>query len=339
MLCLLVCLLSGLLLAQTPYYRDTLEVEIGDGAKVLFLAQDAEDFEAIDRYDLNFIFDELWDRRQKGATGIAELSTGQLLRLEDYQPAKDVEEEVVTPSRRSFYFNVSTNVSMGRGMLTFSDPFFFPSDLNNQLILEVLSDFRPALGYEISLGTDLYIKRRNREPFRINTAFGLSNTLYQLDNFRLQRLYVNTLEGPQLSSQEIAQISARNMGVSVDRKISMFQLFLDIVPTFRIAKDKKNRPFTYGVGPKLGMLIRDGGRGKLIVPVPLYIWGNTLINLERQRMQYALVNQFKYRSLHLFLHVYPRAYSTTTSSLINVLGDDFPRVNPSLWTTGVTIGI
>jgi hypothetical protein len=125
--------LAGTLLAQSTNYRDTLEVEIGDGAKVLFLAQDAEDFEAIDRYDLNFIFDELWRRRQTGETGLAQVSTEELIRLQDGLPAQDARQEVdsATPARRRFYFNVSTSITLGSGLLAISDPFFFDSDPNN----------------------------------------------------------------------------------------------------------------------------------------------------------------------------------------------------------------
>ena len=79
---LLASLLVSNLWAQTPDYLDTLEVEIGDNAKVIFLAKDATGFEAIDRYDLNFVFAELWRRRQAGALGEVDLSKSEILDLQ-----------------------------------------------------------------------------------------------------------------------------------------------------------------------------------------------------------------------------------------------------------------
>lgn len=334
----------SLLLSQSTNYRDTLEVEIGSGAKVIFLAEDAKDFEAIDRYDLNFIFDELWQRRKQGETGIADLSKDELTRLKDGLPTQESElitDTLTSKSRRRFYLNISMGVSPGVGATIFSDPFTLNAFPDTELRYEVWSDFRPSSGYELSLGTDFELGRKQAKPLVIRTAVGISNTPYQLKNFRLMNLFSTT---GQASDEAIDQIKAEFIESewSVDEKISMLQIFLQAIPTFTVWEDRKNSPFTYGIGPKIGIGIRDSGERELGKPIPVFGWGGVNTNLFRPRMQYAVVNQLMYRSLHLYAQFYPRAYlASTDPNLLELkrgLRSQGLRAN-SIWSIGLTIGI
>ena len=66
-------LLGTYCLAQNDYYRDSLQIEIGSKARILFQAKEKADFELIKRYDLNKLFEELLLRAEQNDSAVVEI--------------------------------------------------------------------------------------------------------------------------------------------------------------------------------------------------------------------------------------------------------------------------
>ncbi len=107
--CLFSC--SALIIAQeTVLYLDTMEVAIGEQAKLIFLAKEAKDFQHIDRYDLNYLFDELWEQRQSGDLATRELSRPEAELFREGRPQPST---MVVQSKQSYFINFFLGWSHG----------------------------------------------------------------------------------------------------------------------------------------------------------------------------------------------------------------------------------
>lgn len=334
-------LTSGGLRAQQQVYKDTLEVEIGENTKVVFLAESLEDFELIDRYDLNFLFDELWRMRKEGLVGEEQLSrrNAEQLRMGNPKP-EEVEPQMASLRLGSLFLTPTFGLSAASSFAFNSGKLLLQADGAEVLQYNIRGEVRSQVATELAVGNTLLLHQKDRKKLRLRLAAGITLTEFRLRNVRRERFVVVPVEGG-LSSEEIDDITTNLVEITHDRVIDLGLVFLEVGTIYEWRNRHPQGRWQIGAGLKAGLLMGDGRTGLPGSSIPIYEWGDSQILISQERFQYALAGQLGYSFANIYLNYYPRAYtlSATVTDPELVISPPLSRPrNQSMWVIGTRLG-
>lgn len=329
--------------AQEMTYQDTLEVEVGDNTKVIFLAQSAEDFAVLDRYDLNFLFDELWRMRQNGMTGEATLSRSAAEELRYGIPASERGEidPIAKPlSWGGWFFSPTIGLTFGGDIVQSSGRFLLSPGTTEEVQYNIRGEIRSNTSTELVVGNSLLLRQDGDRKLRLRLAMGYSVTAFRIRNVRRERFQVEAVGGS-LSTEEINELTSSLPERIYDRQLDLGMLFLEVSPRYEWRNRHPEGRWNVSAGVKAGFVIGDGESGLPGTSAPIYEWGDTQILLSQRNFQFALAGQVGYSFSNLFVNYYPQAFELSA----NVTNPEI-RLNPSLsksrnqglWVVGTRFG-
>ncbi|MEL6657691.1 MAG: hypothetical protein AAFP77_03775 [Bacteroidota bacterium] len=337
---LISLLVSQAAYAQETLYLDTLEVEIGDNTKVIFLAKSPADFAVIDRYDLNFLFDELWRMRQEGITGEEELDRRSAEELRRGVKAPQVIEAVASGLRMDKWFLTPTmGLTIGGNFGFSSGKFLLSAGHPDELQYSIRGEIRSMLATEVTVGNSLLLKDQGDRKWRLRLGVGFSLTEFRLRNIRRQRFQVTPADGG-LGTDEINELTSSLSERVYDRTLDVGMLFLEVGPYYEWRNRHPEGRWAVSAGVKAGLAIGDG-EGLPGSSVPIYEWGESQILLSQNRFQYALSGHLGYSFANLFVNYYPVAFQLSVVVSDPDLQVALPQTrskNYGLWVLGTRFG-
>jgi hypothetical protein len=355
-------LLGTYCLAQNDYYRDSLQIEIGSKARILFQAKEKADFELIKRYDLNKLFEELLLRAEQNDSAVVEI----LSLLDSKKFAQQNPFKVISKKTKEIFLRFNFGLYTG---ITVGNYFVFPITTNNYIIPElggninvqhsgtvnVIPDFLSA-GFFVNSG--LLLHNAPRLGTEIKLSFG-----YERSDFNLQvyRSLDFAFEGSRpLSKAENEQLNGyyktmRNSHESNQTKsfnVKYSQFYIQLMPQIELKNVQGEGTWRAGLGAR-GManlnLRRAGTTEALtIISHPLTSYNLSIpTRYSRSVYQWAVIGKIGYKRWGLFAQCAPKALVFQHYNWINTgyqngfaLGHS-NRVNSTrfnAWMFGVTIG-
>lgn len=342
-LALVTTLINLPVFAQEVVYRDTLEVEIGENTKVIFLATSTEDFPVIDRYDLNFLFDELWRMRQDGMVGEAELSrrAAEELRFGNPNPAPaEVEPVEKVLSWGGWFLSPAAGLTFGGDISYGSARFLLSPTSSEELQYNIRAEIRSDLAEEITVGNSLLLRQDGNRKLRLRLGLGLTVTEFRIRNVRRERFQVDPAGGG-LSAEQINELTSSLPERIYDRQLDLGMLVFEISPRYEWRNQHPEGRWSVSAGIKAGLLFGDGNSGLPGSSIPIYEWGESRIMLSQRSFQYALTGRIGYSFANLFVNYYPQAieFSAEVTNPELRLNPPLSRTKKhGLWVLGTRFG-
>lgn len=355
-------LLGTYCLAQNDYYQDSLQIEIGSKARILFQAKEKADFELIKRYDLNKLFEELLLRTEQNdsaATDIISLQESKkFIQKNPFRIIGDKTKEIFLRFNFGFY----TGITVG-------NYFVFPITSHKYIIPElggninvqhsgavnVIPDFLSA-GFFINSG--LLLHNAPRLGTEIKLSFG-----YERSDFNLQvyRFLDFAFEGSRpLSEAENEQLNGyyktmRNSYESNQTKsfnVKYSQFYIQLMPQIELKNVQGEGTWRAGLGARgmANLNLRRAGTTEALTRIshPLASYGLSIpTRYSRSVYQWAVIGKIGYKRWGLFAQCAPKALVFQHYNWINTgYQNGFPlgngtRVNSTrfnAWMLGITIG-
>ena len=335
---LISLLLSQATYAQETLYLDTLEVEIGDNTKVIFLAKAPADFAVIDRYDLNFLFDELWRMRQEGITGEEELDRQSAEELRQGVPATEVIKGLTGGLRLDKWFLTPTmGMTIGRSFLAKSDVFLLNDEVPEQLQYRIHGEIRSNTAVEVALGNSILLREQGRKKWRLRAALGVSLVDYRIRNVRRGQIQTIT-DVLTLSREEFDQLVDDLPERILDFQVSADMPFVEISPYYEWYNRHPEGRWSMSACLKISTVLSDDYNN-----VPIYELGQSEILFSHSGFQYALTAHLGYSFANVFVNYYPNTFQLDGNvrfSLpsVQVPGTPSPSQNLGLWVVGTRFG-
>ncbi len=333
---LISVLISPALHAQQPVYLDTLEVEIGDNTKVIFLAKSPADFAVIDRYDLNFLFDELWRMRQEGLTGEESLDQYSAEQLRAGVKAPEVIKGVTGGLRlNSWFFTTNAGFTIGRSFLVTTRPFLLSEENQEQLQYTIRGEIRSKTAVDFTFGNSILLKEQGTRKWRLRVGIGASLVNYRIRNVRRGSLRSLT-EGSTLSSAELEELVSDLPERILDKQIGAIMPFLEIGPYYEWYNRRPEGRWSVSLGGRLSTVISDDFNR-----IPIYELGESEVLFSHSGLQYGLTAHLGYSFSNLFVNYYPNAFqldSNVRSEALQVPGAPNRTRNLGLWVVGTRFG-
>lgn len=355
-------LLGPYCLAQNDYYRDSLQIEIGSKARILFQAKEKVDFELIKRYDLNKLFEELLLRAEQNDSAatdiISLLESKKFVQKNPFRILGDKTKEIFLRFNFGFY----TGITVG-------DYFVFPITTHKYIIPElggninvkhsgavnVIPDFLSA-GFFINSG--LLLHNAPRLGTEIKLSFGYERSDFNLKiNRSLDYTFegsrpLNEVENEQLNSYYKIISSYSKVGLSNSFNVKYSQFYVQLMPQIELKNLQGKATWRAGLGAR-GManlnLKRAGtteGLSRLSHPLSNYS-SSIPTRYNRSIYQWGMIGKLGYKRWGLFVQCAPKALVFQHYNWINTeYQNGFPlgysnRVNSThfnAWMFGVTIG-
>lgn len=328
--------------AQSVTYRDTLEVQIGQRAKVIFLGRDARDFSEINKYDLNLLFDQVYGQRTVGEPAPRVLSN-----LEAEALRQDGPEGEKRKFWQRFYINFYAGATFSRGFKDWAQRRLIepgPPPDTTIYLEQYRMQIREKSSYGISINTDfpLYENAGHSLALRASLGFDVLRFDYRLDGRKVDFLPVT---GGQLINliPRVDTMNIFNSGTFTvlyveggREKVTNFrgdQLYLQFLPMWRW-KDQLQRP-SWQLGIGLRGAVRPHEVFNPSLDDVLFIDGNTRLYQSSPTYQYAVVFNLGYRFVNLFGACLPRAYSRQRIMSNPAI---VKTEHPAVWSVGLRLG-
>ena len=335
---LISLLVSHTASAQETLYLDTLEVEIGDNTKVIFLAKSPADFAVIDRYDLNFLFDELWRMRQEGITGEEELDQRSAEELRYGVKAPEVIKAVAGGLRlNKWFFSPTVGMTVGQRFRTVSEPLLLSTERPEQIQYSVRGEIRSNTAIDITVGNSLLLKELGSRKWHLRVGLGVSLVDYRIRNVRREALQIIS-DGSTLSSGELDQLVGDLPERILDVRVNAVMPFLEVSPYYEWYNRRPEGRWSVSAGLKISTVLSDD-----YTAIPIYELGQSETLFSHSGFQYALTAHLGYSFANVFVNYYPNAFqldSNVRSSLpsVQVPGSPRPSKNLGLWVVGTRFG-
>lgn len=355
-------LLGTYCLAQNDYYQDSLQIEIGSKARILFQAKEKADFELIKRYDLNKLFEELLLRAEgKDSTALGSVSLLESKKFTHKNPLNAISKKTKEIFLR-FNFGLYTGITVG-------NYFVFPITTQNYMIPEldgninvqhrggvnVIPDFLSA-GFFINSG--LLLHNAPRLGTEIKLAFGYERSDFSLKiNRSLDFAFegsrpLTEAENEKLNSYYKIIGNSSKVGSSNSFNVKYSQFYVQLMPQIELKNLQGKGTWRVGLGAR-GManlnLKRTGTtEGLSRLSHPLNDFPSSIpTRYNRSIYQWGVIGKIGYKRWGLFAQCAPKALVFQHYNWMNTgYQNGFPlghsnRVNSTrfnAWMFGVTIG-
>ena len=355
-------LLGTYCLAQNDYYRDSLQIEIGSKARILFQAKEKADFELIKRYDLNKLFEELLLRAEgKDSAAIGSIWLVESKKFVKQNPLNAISEKTKEIFLR-FNFGLYTGITVG-------NYFIFPITTHKYIIPEldgninvqqsgavnVIPDFLSA-GFFINSG--LLLHNAPRLGTEIKLSFGYERSDFSL---KINRFLDYTFEGSRtLNEAENEQLNSyykiigntSRIGLPNSFNVKYSQFYVQLMPQIELKNAQGKGTWRAGLGARgiANLNLKRAGttEGLSRLSHPLNSYSSSIpTRYSRSIYQWAVIGKLGYKRWGLFAQCAPRALVFQHYNWINTgYQNGFPlghsnRVNSThfnAWMFGVTIG-
>ena len=343
---LLVLLLAnwGYSQKEADLMRDSLILEIGEEAKVVFLAKNRKAFEEIAKYDLNILYLNLWSQLLDGKKeAVSEIS--------DQEAEKYKNERYDGPAtvRKQFWKRFHINVFLGFSAGGLTEHLFQSStyELNDPPggKLEVYNtarvSTRPKLSYGLSLNTKFPLIAQGNRLLQLSTSIGLDILKFNQKSNNSGGIFFYEGNGspPQLSGiQALVDSLNRQKPIGTFANATAInQLYLQFMPTFTFM-DKEGRPtWNIGLGVRGGIDLKNVLGPELEVAEPLVFSNDKLVISENKAFQYGLVSTLGYKFLNVFCNYIPEAHSIIEFDGL-ARPDRTGRFLRGIWFIGLRLG-
>ena len=324
--------------AQETVYLDTLEVEIGENTKVIFLAKSPAEFAVSDRYDLNFLYDELWRMRQDGITGQEELDQQSAEELRHGVKAPEVIKGLTGGLRLdNWFFTPTIGFTIGKSFRTESEPFLLSNENPEQIQYSIRGEIRSNTAVELAFGNSISLKEQGNRKWRLRVSLGLSLIDYRIRNVGREALQIIT-DGSMLTSGELDQLVSDLPERILDFQVSAVMPFLEISPYYEWYNRHPEGRWSVSAGLKISPVLSDD-----YTNVPIYELGQSEILFSHRGIQYSLNAHLGYSFSNLFVNYYSNAFQLdsnvrSSSPSVQVPGSPRPSRNLGLWVVGTRFG-
>ena len=325
--------------------KDSLILEIGDKAKVIFLAKDRKDFQEIAKYDLNVLYLNLWSQLLEGEQNtVREISDEE---AEKYIN-ENFEDSPVT-SQKKFWKRFHINLFLGFSAGGLTDHLFQSStyELNDPPggKLEVYNtarvSTRPKLSYGLSLNTKFPLIEQGNRLLQLSTSIGLDILKFNQKSNNSGGVFFYEGNG---SPSQVSGLQALVDSLNRQQPIGTFanatainQLYLQFMPTFTFL-DREGRPtWNIGLGVRGGIDLKNVLGPDLEVAEPLVFSNDKLVISENKAFQYGLVSTLGYKFLNVFCNYIPEAHSIIEFDGLT-RPDRTGRFLRGIWFIGLRLG-
>ncbi len=328
----------------SPSYADSLILEIGDKAKVIFLAKDREDFQEIARYDLNTLYYNLWSQLLKGENAsVTEFSTDEAKAYfnDDFSKA-DIQPK--TKFWKRFHINLFLGFSAGG----FTEHLFQSStyQLNEPPggIVEVFNtaevNTKPKLSYGLSISTKFPLIKQGNKSFDVGTSFGLDILKFNQESFNSGGGFFYTGNGNPNEFQGLQMlVDSLNRQAPIGtfaNSTAINLLYLQLMPSFTFM-DKQGKPtWNIGVGLRGGIDLKNLWEDQEVVE-PLVFSNDRLVISENRTFQYGFVSTVGYKFVNVFCNFIPEAHSIIEFNGL-ARPDRTGRLLRGIWFIGLRLG-
>ncbi len=303
--------------AQTFVPQDSLILEVGAEARVLFLAKRSSSFDEIAKYDLNLVYRKLVEQlRRSDQSNVRRFSEEEALQYKSDDPALLPEFD-----RKKFWKRLYLNFFVGasnleREAVRLSGRIERPT---------VYRNMRTSWGLSINMDVPVFFSPRKQLDLR--TSFGFD--IIQFDDDRI----VFTV--PSLEKWE--EFNYLNYSTS-SKPVSLNQLYLQLQPMFTVKSRKATPLLKVGIGIRGGLDLRNNNRYEddsiVFRDSDLRLdFGKSRID----RLQYGLVATVGYRFLSLYGTYLPGSHRYIPGEY---WAEDMtkPQTTMSVWSVGIRLG-
>lgn len=345
-------LMGGYCLAQNDYYQDSLQIEIGNRARIIFQAREKVDFELIKRYDLNKLFEELLLRAAAGDTATTDMLS--LLESKKFANAQAFNATAKKVKEIFLRFNYGAYAGFAPGQniqLPLTTHSYTIDELQGRILLEHRGTLQlaPAL-LTLGLSVDGGILLKNRP--RMSTEFKLSLGYERTD---FQKSFSRSVQYAFEGTRELNELETKALGLYYDKiaggsnignsnNYQQFsQFYLQFMPQIELQNEQNKATWRFGLGIRGIANLRGQGRSfqwlsildhptrpqAITAPATLnsspYLWG--------------AVGRLSYKSIGIFVNYTPRALSITNSTSLEGVYRSNSTQYFNSWVFGLRWGI
>lgn len=346
-------LLGTYCLAQNDYYRDSLQIEIGSKARILFQAKEKADFELIKRYDLNKLFEELLLRAATGDTAatdmISLLESKKFANTQAFSaPAKNVKEIFLR-----FNYGIYAGFALGQNIqLPLTTHSYTIDELQGRILLEHRGTLQltPAL-LTLGLSVDGGILLKSRP--RLITEFKLSLGYERTD---FQKSFSRSVQYAFEGTRELNEAESKTLGLYFDKiaggssignsnNYQQFsQFYLQLMPQIELLNKRGQSTWRLGLGARGIASLHQGEASNFqwlsifdhptrpqVITAPTTLYTNPYL--------WSAVGRLSYKSISIFVNYTPKALSITNSTSLEGVYRSTSTQYFNSWVFGLRWGI
>lgn len=334
-------LLGSFLNAQET--QDSLILEIGDKAKVIFLAKERKDFQEISKYDLNGLYQKLLETLQTGKD-----TTLEEINVKDISLYKNPIYPTSTSLKKKFLKGFNVNLFLGFSTGGITEHFFRSPALELQPpiggTLEVYNTAEvttiPKLSYGISINTEFPLISQNRKILELSSSFGIDILKFNQQSNQSGGgfSYIGTGNPDVIDGFQQMVDSLRNelpIGI-FGNETAIDQLYLQFMPTFTLLDHEGKRVWSLGVGTRGGVDLKN-----IFLPKdpkePLVFSNDKLVVSQNNTFQLGFVSNVGYRWVNIFLTYLPKVVNVQEFDGL-VRADRTGRYLKGIWFIGLRFG-
>ena len=345
-------LLGTYCLAQNDYYRDSLQIEIGSKARILFQAKEKADFELIKRYDLNKLFEELLLRAATGDTAATDMiSLMESKKFANTQafsaPAKNVKEIFLR-----FNYGIYAGFALGQNIqLPLTTHSYTIDELQGRILLEHRGTLQLApalLTLGLSVDGGILLKSRPRLITEFKLSLGYERTDFQKSFSRsVQYAFEGTRELNELETKVLGLYYDKIAGGSKIGNSNNYQQFsqfhLQFMPQIELQNEQNKPTWRLGLGIRgianiqgLGrslqwLSILDHPTRPQVITIPATLISNPYL--------WGAVGRLSYKAIGISIHYTPRALSIFNSDSTEGVARSASTQYFNSWVFGLRWGI
>lgn len=345
-------LLGSYCLAQSDYYQDSLQIEIGSKARILFQAKEKADFELIKRYDLNKLFEELLLRAEQNDSAATDIIS--LLESKKFANAQqfNVAARKVKEIFLRFNYGVYAGFAPGQNIqLPLTTHTYTIDDLQGRILLEHrgILKLTPALmTLGLSIDGGILLKNRPRMSTELKLSLGYERTDFQKSFSRsVQYAFEGTRELNELETKTLGLYydkiaGGSNIGNSNNYQ-QFSQFYLQFMPQIELQNKQSQSTWRLGLGVRgitnlqgrggnfQWLSILDHPTRSLTIAVPA--------TLNSSPYLWSAIGRLSYKHFGLFTHYTPRALSISNSDSTEGATRQVPTQHFHSWVFGLRWGI
>lgn len=346
-------LLGTYCLAQNDYYRDSLQIEIGSKARILFQAKEKADFELIKRYDLNKLFEELLLRAEQNDSAATDIIS--LLESKKFANAQqfNVAARKVKEIFLRFNYGVYAGFAPGQNIqLPLTTHTYTIDELQGRILLEhrgVLKLTPALMTLGISMDGGILLKNRTRMSTELKLSLGYERTDFQKSFSRsVQYAFEGTRDLNELETQTLGLYYDKIAGGSRIGNANNYQQFsqfyLQLMPQIELLNKRGQSTWRLGLGARGIASLHQGEASNFqwlsifdhptrpqVITAPTTLYTNPYL--------WSAVGRLSYKSIGIFVNYTPKALSITNSTSLEGAYRSNSKQDFNSWVFGLRWGI